>query len=817
MKTFESYLKGVKTANSITYQTGSVSFENKNRKRFVLLPDDLHTCLRALYKSGDQINREFNGDWNYEETKYRQAFGQIFDPLQPNSVSTSLGSQTPSTVRILELYAGYLLGVDAPEELSTPDLLKPESLALIFKTKKLREHFEYWLKQQKSLSDKSISHYSGTIANKLSRVAGCDLYEVQTIEELEKLRSNINQNQEYKDANSSGKDMYGAALNNYEEFLSTYEIKEAESAEITTINSRLWIFSPGEGAYLWDDQYKNGEAAIGWDALGDLSQYETRTGISNKLKELENLERTPWNNSLACWQFLNEIQLGDWILVKKGKGFLLGYGVVTSDYIYDPAREQYHHVRKVDWQLKGEWDAKEFSLITKTLTDLTPHPDYVAKILTKMGVEIPGFITDRMNIEGIETINVTTSPSTPRKVLSSYKKCVLDSGFNFKEALLDGFLAALISKPFTILTGASGTGKTKIAELLAKHLSDEAASSYATVPVGADWTDNRNVLGFVNHLRDDGMGEGQAIFQSTKVLDLLLNADKNPDYPHFLILDEMNLSHVERYFSDFLSVMEQKDGELKLHSEGDLRLLRSQDDKIGVPQALAYPKNLFVIGTVNIDETTYMFSPKVLDRANVIEFTVSAEDIGVFLAEPKAYQDIERAEEGIAEGFLDLARKAREADWGTLEEPASKDIAAHLLNLFKILKAGRFEFAYRTAKEVNTYLRVCRHLSTNSAAWDAGSWSEDLDDQILQKLLPKLHGSVGRVGGLLAALAKYCHSGEYLEPEADSGSSQQNQNRNQLTEAATLELDSAQFPRSLEKLQSMIQTLRDEQFVSFIQ
>ncbi len=580
---------------------------------------------------------------------------------------------------------------------------------------------------------------------------------------------------------------------------------------LTTINNRLWLFAPGEGAYLWDEQYQNGEAAIGWDALGDLSQYQTRKEITDKLKALENLDRNPWNNSLACWQFPNEIKAGDWILVKRGKSHLLGYGVVTSDYIYDSERKQYHHIRKVDWKVKGEWDAKEFNLVTKTLTDLTPYPEYVARILSKMAVDVPGFITDRIGTESIDNIQIATTTAMPQQVLSSYKLGVKNSGFNFSDELLKTFLASLISKPFTILTGASGTGKTKIAELLSHHLSDEAESSYAIVPVGADWTDTRNVLGFVNHLRDDGMGEGQPIFQSTKVLDLLLNAEQNPDYPHFLILDEMNLSHVERYFSDFLSVMEQNNGELKLHSEGDLRLLRSQDDKVGVPQALAYPKNLFVIGTVNIDETTYMFSPKVLDRANVIEFTVSAEDIGAFLAEPKAYQEIEQAEAGIAEGLLDLARKAQESDWEILKEPASKDIAAHLLNLFKILKAGRFEFAYRTAKEVNTYLRVCRHLADDSDAWDGGSWQQDLDGQILQKLLPKLHGSMGRIGNLLAELAVYCHTGTYTEKKENSAGIQ-------LKTAVALEAsDTTPFPKSLAKLQSMIRTLQDEQFVSFIQ
>ena len=160
---------------------------------------------------------------------------------------------------------------------------------------------------------------------------------------------------------------------------------------------------------------------------------------------------------------------------------------------------------------------------------------------------------------------------------------------------------------------------------------------------------------------------------------------------------------------------------------------------------------------------------------------------------------------------MDLARNAKDSDWEQLPSVPAKLISDHLLDLFKILKAGRFEFAYRTAKEVNTYMRVCRHLSEDSNLWDAGNWQQNLDDQILQRLLPKLHGSIGRIGGLLAALALYCHKGALASHTGDA------QTKIQLDAALKLEGADAAFPKSLEKLQAMIQTLRDEQFVSFIQ
>src|SRR5690606_3454364 len=104
------------------------------------------------------------------------------------------------------------------------------------------------------------------------------------------------------------------------------------------------------------------------------------------------------------------------------------------------------------------------------------------------------------------------------------------------------------------------------------------------------------------------------------IVHLLYKASKpeNANKPFFLILDEMNLSHVERYFADFLSIMESKDT-IKLYTGKERKSL----DGITIPFEIGWPKNLFIIGTVNIDETTYMFSPKVLDRANVIEFRIT--------------------------------------------------------------------------------------------------------------------------------------------------------------------------------------------------
>ncbi|MBK1791439.1 McrB family protein [Persicirhabdus sediminis] len=397
------------------------------------------------------------------------------------------------------------------------------------------------------------------------------------------------------------------------------------------------------------------------------------------------------------------------------------------------------------------------------------------------------------------TSTLKANPILTKDIIEQY--CSISNAANLSTHPLD---SALLAKPFTILTGSSGTGKTKQAESLCKHYSNQNSDNHAIVAVGADWTDNRNTLGFVNHLQKDE--QNQPVYQSTEILNLLIRANADPTFPYFLILDEMNLSHVERYFADFLSVMEQKDGQFHLHDEG-AELTNSATGEQKIPKKLPYPENLFVIGTVNIDETTYMFSPKVLDRANVIEFKVAKDDLENFLKEPHEYPEVERAAEGQAEAFLSLAKQARANDLPQLDANIAEKLNDHLLQLFTIMQQGRFEFAYRTANEITRYMRVSQFQldDEDEAKWVAEGWEDSFDQQIVQKILPKLHGSIGRVGKLIARLAHFCHTPKDPDQLNDS-----------LMEAAKLDANSAKFKRSFAKLKSMAETLQEEQFVSFI-
>ena len=193
-------------------------------------------------------------------------------------------------------------------------------------------------------------------------------------------------------------------------------------------------------------------------------------------------------------------------------------------------------------------------------------------------------------------------------------------GYFFSKEILSRYFLSLKTKPFVILTGISGTGKTKIAQVFAQYMcqdketQEERQSRYAFIPVRPDWMDNKGLLGYYNLLDEK--------YYSTPVLRILLEAKDHPEKPYFIILDEMNLAKVEQYFSDFLSIMESRTtgdprGEkLDLHSINEAKT----PDGDTIPENIHIPANVFFTGTVNVDESTYMFSPKVLDRANVVEF-----------------------------------------------------------------------------------------------------------------------------------------------------------------------------------------------------
>ena len=312
------------------------------------------------------------------------------------------------------------------------------------------------------------------------------------------------------------------------------------------------------------------------------------------------------------------------------------------------------------------------------------------------------------------------------------------------------YITSLLAKPFVILTGNSGTGKTRISKQFAEYLeweSDEGKKNWVIIPVGADWTDNTKILGYYNPLAEDGNGK----YEKTKIVELIEEANRHKEIPYFVILDEMNLSHVERYFSDFLSHMETPDTPFELE---------------GYTRRLDYPENMFVVGTVNIDETTYMFSPKVLDRANVIEFKPQKEDVFKVFSAAGTVGKMVPVNDGSAQAFLKLAKEIRTGKFAVDEDlthyytDVDGDFTGSNLDyvegvfsdIYEIVQKYDFEFAFRTVKEIRNYIAAAYEL-LEKTEFDL---NKIIDEQLLQKILPKIHGNKKEIGQMLEELTGLC-------------------------------------------------------------
>ena len=149
-----------------------------------------------------------------------------------------------------------------------------------------------------------------------------------------------------------------------------------------TDKKQYWMYAPGEGSRFWEEFYSKGIMGIGWEELGDLEKYPSKDAMKIEMKKLYGEEYSYKNAGHATWQFTNEIKIGDVIFAKKGMKKMIGRGVVTSDYMFDETREEYNHIRKVEWTHKGEWD-HEGQLAIKTLTNITPYTDYYKRIIIK--------------------------------------------------------------------------------------------------------------------------------------------------------------------------------------------------------------------------------------------------------------------------------------------------------------------------------------------------------------------------------------------------------------------------------------------------
>lgn len=257
-------------------------------------------------------------------------------------------------------------------------------------------------------------------------------------------------------------------------------------------------------------------------------------------------------------------------------------------------------------------------------------------------------------------------------------------------ARLDASLWSHFRRHFVVLAGLSGAGKTLLARSYARalwHDQPDPSQGLLTVPVQPGWHDPASLLGYVNPLSPDS-------YVRTGFLDFLLRASSDHGHPYTVVLDEMNLSHPEQYMAPLLSAME----------TGDVIELHAMDDDVGgVPPRVPYPANLLIIGTVNMDETTYGLSDKILDRAAVVEFW----EIDV-----AAYPGWSNS--GLQVDDLNFVRTV-------------------LQQLATALRPVKLHFGWRTISDILGYIeaaRACTDIPVSVA----------MDQGVYAKILPKLRG-----------------------------------------------------------------------------
>ena len=381
------------------------------------------------------------------------------------------------------------------------------------------------------------------------------------------------------------------------------------------------------------------------------------------------------------------------------------------------------------------------------------------------------------------------APVTPAPlgaVAAALRSAIDDSGLYVRTGDGDGIhalVAALATKPFVILTGLPGSGKTQQALRLGEWF---GTGRHLVVPVRPDWTGPEALLGYQDGLErpDPRLGPLWAV---PATLEFILRAQREPAKPYLLVLDEMNLAHVERYFSDFLSGLESRQPVIPDLVNGAKGWRSRTGGQAGL---LPLPSNLFVIGTVNVDETTYLFSPKVLDRAVTFELRTATEELELASGKPAPLSE---AEPELLAGLLVVAR---DDDWHLAPRTSvvREAVATRLLALHRTLALSGDEFGHRLYRE-SLRLAVMLH-ETGGADADRA-----LDHIVLLKLLPRIHGARTRVEPVLLRLLAFAQdpSDDFNPPEPD-----------------TVDLDvPATLGLSAVKLRRMIAAVRVNQFVSF--
>lgn len=328
-------------------------------------------------------------------------------------------------------------------------------------------------------------------------------------------------------------------------------------------------------------------------------------------------------------------------------------------------------------------------------------------------------------------------------------------------------ITAAKTKPFILLAGISGTGKSRIVRELARACWDEGSEEYKAqkpenfemIQVKPNWHDSTELIGYVSRV------SGEPVYVIGDFLRFVTKAWENLDVPYFLCLDEMNLAPVEQYFAEFLSVIESRKSDGKGHVTTDPILKKSTEDWYRVltaeltgdnealrtqflEEGIALPQNLIVVGTVNMDETTFSFSRKVLDRAMTIEMN----EVDLWGGLDYKYERI-----GKLSGDMLIGKAVEGVDVYADNKEVCDIALEYLKSVNEILDKTPFKVAYRTRNEFLLY--VVNNLPYTIDE-DGTEYSREnviataLDEITSMKVLSRIEGDDTKVPSSLLAELK---------------------------------------------------------------